>query len=93
MSSEDRFTHKKEKDNRKTIMGPRDTTKKAHSNIILISNTLPQAGAKMSVKPNLTIDDWSREGPTSLVNTSAVCSDEGTKDEIIIPNRTFSRIK
>jgi hypothetical protein len=47
----------------------------------------------MSIKLNLTIDDWSREGPTGLVNTSAICSDEGTKDGIIMPDRTFSRIK
>ena len=47
----------------------------------------------MSIKPNLTIDDWSREGPTGLVNTSAVWSDEGTKDGTIMPYRIFSRIK
>jgi hypothetical protein len=47
----------------------------------------------MSIKPSLTIDDWSRERPTGLVNTSAVCSEEGTKDGMIIPDRTFSRIK
>ena len=43
----------------------------------------------MSIKPSLTIDDWSREGPTGLVNTSAVCSDEGTKDGIIMPAEPF----
>ena len=66
---------------------------RTHKRLILISNTPPQAGTKMSIKPNLTIDDWSREGPTGLVNTSAVCSDEGTNDGIIMPDRTFSRIK
>ena len=44
----------------------------------------------MSIEPNLTIDDWSREGLTGLVNTSVVYSDEGTNDEIIMPDRTFS---
>ena len=43
----------------------------------------------MSIKSNLTIDDWSREGPTGLVDTSVVCSDEGTNDGIIMPDQTF----
>jgi hypothetical protein len=47
----------------------------------------------MLIKPNLTINDWSREGPIDLVNAFAVYSDEGMKDGIIMPDRTFSRIK
>ena len=47
----------------------------------------------MSIKPSLTIDDWSREGPMGLVNTSTVCSEEGINDGMIILNRTFSWIK
>ena len=80
--------HKEWANNLTKLKSPR-----THKRLILISNTSPQAGAKMSIKPNLTIDDWSREGPIGLVNTSAVCSDEGTKDGIIMPDRIFSRIK
>ena len=36
------------------------------------SNTPPQAEAKISTSPSLTIEDFSNEGPMDLVNMSAV---------------------
>ncbi|XP_059638631.1 HIPL1 protein-like [Cornus florida] len=47
----------------------------------------------MLTKPSLTMEDWRREGRTDFVSTSVVCSEEGTKIGLMIPKRTFSRIK
>ena len=86
-------TRKRNNKKKKEIIKIKSLKISVTRNIIRIFQHSLSSWRKMSMSPSLTSEVFKREGPTDLVNISAVCSEEGTNFGVITPYRTFSRIK